>query len=187
VRRPGPRRPTVVGGLVGLAVAGLLLTGCGPGPLATSAGTNTSGTPATTTPGVTLSTEPTGPSSDPRIVTTGSGHTLYDFTLDTPTTSGCTSSTCTYVWPPLTVTGTPTVGPGLKASLVGTIRRPDGTMQVTYGGHPLYTYVSDTTPGDVSGQGITQSGGQWYVVAPDGRQITTAFSVSASPGQPDQG
>ena len=170
-RRPWGKPTRTAGARWALvAGAGLLLAACGPGPLATSGGPTTSGAPATTTPGVTLSTEssPVGP-----ILATGSGHTLYDFSLDTSTTSGCTSSTCTFVWPPLTVAGTPTIGPGLKAALVGSIRRPDGTMQVTYGGHPLYTYVSDTAAGQISGQGVTQSGGQWYVVGPNGNQITT--------------
>jgi predicted lipoprotein with Yx(FWY)xxD motif len=147
---------------------GLLLAGCG------GAGSAGPGVPATTTPGATLSTEvtPVG-----RVLATGAGDTLYDFVLDSPSHSACVAQTCTYVWPPLTATATPTVAHGARAPLVNLLRRPDGTEQVTYGGHPLYTYTSDTAPGMVSGQGVSQSGGQWFVVAPDGRQITTSFSV----------
>ena len=131
--------------------------------------------PATTTPGVTLSTEasPVGP-----ILATGSGHTLYEFASDSATHSACQSASCTYVWPPLTVVGAPTVAHGLHPALAGTLRRPDGDLQVTYGGHPLYTYTSDGVPGSVTGQGVNQSGGLWYVVGPNGRAITTTFSVS---------
>ena len=63
------------------------------------------------------------------------------------------------------------------ASLVGTLRRPDGSTQLSYGGHPLYTYNLDVTPGMVTGQAIDQDGGLWYVLNARGQQITTAFSV----------
>ncbi|HEX3948179.1 MAG TPA: hypothetical protein VHW47_10760 [Acidimicrobiales bacterium] len=130
----------------------------------------------TTTKGVVLSTEqsPVGP-----ILATGSGHTLYDFVPDTPTSSACVSSACVFLWPPLVLAGDqpPTVGHGLRQSLVGEIKRPDGAVQVSYGGHPLYTWNGDSKPGTVTGQAIDNEGGYWYVVAPSGQQITTAFTV----------
>jgi predicted lipoprotein with Yx(FWY)xxD motif len=130
-------------------------------------------TPTTTVP-FTLSLEPSpvGP-----ILTTGSGHTLYDFAPDTPTKSACLSSICVFLWPPLVVTGKPTVAPGLQAGLLGTLVRPDGATQVTYGGHPLYTWNSDAKAGMITGQAIDNEGGYWYVVGPNGHQITTPFSV----------
>jgi predicted lipoprotein with Yx(FWY)xxD motif len=161
-----PRTTLVVALLVAVAVA----TG--------ACGASTAGSPIgpTTTSATTLSViaSPAGP-----IVSTGAGFALYDFAPDTATSSACVSVTCVFLWPPLTVTGPVTVSGGLKDALVGTIRRPDGATQVTYGGHPLYTYNTDVRPGMVTGQAIDQSGGEWYVVAPDGQQITTSFSVGS--------
>ena len=67
-------------------------------------------------------------------------------------------------WPPLLKSGPVTVGKGVDASLVGTLRRPGGSTQLSYGGHPLYTYNLDITPGMVTGQAIDQDGGLWYVL-----------------------
>ena len=72
------------------------------------------------------------------------------------------------------------IGRGVKGSLVGRVTRPDGSTQLTYGGHPLYTYVRDVRPGMVTGQAIDQDGGLWYVLNAKGQQITTAFSVMGS-------
>jgi len=157
-----------LGRLVAAAGTAVVVAGCG-----IVGGNGFTATP-TTTPGVTLSTE-TSPVG--RILATGSGHTLYAFAPDTASHSACVSATCTYVWPPLIAHGTPTVAHGLRASLVGTIRRAGGARQVTYGGHPLYTYVTDPAPGAVMGQALDQSGGYWYVVAPSGRIVTSGFTV----------
>jgi predicted lipoprotein with Yx(FWY)xxD motif len=130
----------------------------------------------TTVRNVTLSTEksPVG-----RILATPSGHTLYDFTPDSPTTSKCTTGLCVKLWPPLlTATMTPKVGSGIDPTVVSTIRRPDGELQIAYGGHPLYTWEGDTTPGMITGQALLNLGGYWYVIAPTGRQITTTFRVT---------
>ncbi|MGC8472092.1 MAG: COG4315 family predicted lipoprotein [Acidimicrobiales bacterium] len=158
-------------GAAALAVSGLVLAACSGGITASSF----SVTP-TTTRGVTVSSErsPAG-----RILATPSGRTLYDFTPDTPTSSACTTRLCVKLWPPLiTTTTTPAVGKGLDDSLVGTIRRPDGQLQVTYGGHPLYTWIGDTIPGMITGQALLNVGGYWYVIAPTGRQITAQFRVT---------
>jgi predicted lipoprotein with Yx(FWY)xxD motif len=129
----------------------------------------------TTTSGFTLTSasSPVG-----RILVSANGSTLYDFVPDTPTSSTCTSVSCVFLWPPLIADGPVTVAPGLDPQLVGTIRRPDGSTQITYGGHPLYTYNSDVTAGMVTGQALLQSGGYWYVVGTNGQQITTPFSVT---------
>ena len=65
------------------------------------------------------------------------------------------------------------VGKGVDRSLVGTLHRPDGSTQLSYGGHPLYTYNGDVSPGVVMGQAIDQDGGLWYVLNAQGKQITT--------------
>lgn len=158
-------------GAAALAVCGVVLAACSNGITASSFTV----TP-TTVKGVTLSTEksPVG-----RILATPSGHTLYDFTPDTPTSSACTKGLCVRLWPPLlATTTTPKVGAGLNRSLVRTIRRPDGRLQITYGGHPLYMWAGDSTAGMITGQAILNVGGYWYVIADTGRQITTAFRVT---------
>jgi predicted lipoprotein with Yx(FWY)xxD motif len=111
-------------------------------------------------------------------VATGGGSTLYDFVPDTPTHSACLNDGCVLQWPPLLKNGPVQLGRGLDPSLVGTLRRPDGSTQLSYGGHPLYTYNLDITPGMVTGQAIDQDGGLWYVINAKGQQITTSFSVT---------
>jgi predicted lipoprotein with Yx(FWY)xxD motif len=93
------------------------------------------------------------------VLTNASGRTLYWFALDTPGHSACYGA-CAAYWPP--VTGTPTAGAGVTLSKLGTIRRTDGTLQVTYDGHPLYTYIGDTGPGQASGNNINLNGGLWH-------------------------
>jgi predicted lipoprotein with Yx(FWY)xxD motif len=97
------------------------------------------------------------------------GMTLYLFTKDTPNTSNCYEK-CATAWPPLITTGDPVAGDGIDASKLGTTNRTDGSMQVTYGGWPLYYYEKDKAPGDVTGQDV---GGVWYVVSATGEQVTT--------------
>lgn len=158
-------------GAAALAFCGMVLAACSNGITASSFTV----TP-TTVSGVTVSTElsPAG-----RILATPSGHTLYDFTPDTPASSACTKGLCVRLWPPLiTTTTTPKVGKGLDASLVSTIRRPDGQLQITYGGHPLYTWIGDTTRGMITGQALLNVGGYWYVITPAGHQVTTSFRVT---------
>ena len=95
------------------------------------------------------------------VLTNSSGRTLYWFAPDTPSSSAC-YGTCAAYWPP--VIGNPTAGPGVTLSKVATIVRTDGTIQVTYAGHPLYTYVGDTAPGQASGNDIDLNGGYWHEV-----------------------
>jgi predicted lipoprotein with Yx(FWY)xxD motif len=92
------------------------------------------------------------------VVTNAKGLTLYTFDPDTPTTSNCTGS-CAAYWPPLT--GTPTAGTGVTGKL-GTIKRAGGGIQVTYNGHPLYTYVGDSGPGQANGNNLNLNGGLWH-------------------------
>jgi predicted lipoprotein with Yx(FWY)xxD motif len=94
------------------------------------------------------------------VLTNASGRTLYWFAPDTPTTSRCTGS-CAAYWPP--VSGTPRAGPGVTGKL-GTITRPGGGVQATYDGHPLYTYIGDSGPGQAQGNGLDLNGGLWYEV-----------------------
>jgi predicted lipoprotein with Yx(FWY)xxD motif len=110
-----------------------------------------------------------------KVLVDSQGNTLYLFEQDTGTKSTC-SGGCATQWPPLRASGKPTVGGGLKASLIGTTPRSDGKSQVTYDGHPLYTFAGDSQSGDTNGQGINAFGALWYVLSPQGSAITTASS-----------
>ncbi|HEY0937523.1 MAG TPA: hypothetical protein VGD91_27765 [Trebonia sp.] len=98
------------------------------------------------------------------VVANGTGYTLYWFSPDTPAYSAC-GSTCLPQWPPVTGAPEPAAGTALAGTL-GTMRRPDGVVQATYDGHPLYTFAGDFDPGDVGGGGVVQFGGTWHVVRP---------------------
>jgi predicted lipoprotein with Yx(FWY)xxD motif len=113
-----------------------------------------------------------------QILVDGSGRTLYLLTADTGTQSTCYGS-CAGVWPPDTTTGMP-ANSGVTASLVGTTARTDNTTQVTYNGHPLYTFTHDAKSGDVNGEGVATFGGVWYVVGIDGNAIKSAPSAPAT-------
>jgi len=103
-------------------------------------------------------------------ITTADGHTLYLFRADHGTTSECYGQCASY-WPPLLTSGTPKASGLVKASLLGTTKRKDGKLQVTYKGHPLYTYVGDKKAGQTSGEGSNAAGAKWYALAPSGATI----------------
>jgi len=98
------------------------------------------------------------------VLTNAKGFTLYWFAPDTATKSVCNGS-CAQYWPP--VPGHVTEGPGVTGTL-GTITRSDGSSQATYNGHPLYTYVSDTAPGQANGNNLNVNGGLWHEIAVSG-------------------
>jgi predicted lipoprotein with Yx(FWY)xxD motif len=105
-----------------------------------------------------------------RILVDSKGITLYDFVKDKGTTSVCYGA-CAALWPPLLTTGKPVAGPGVHSSLLGTTKRKDGKLEVTYGGHPLYYFVTDRKPGQTTGQGVNQFGGPWWVLSAAGKEI----------------
>ena len=161
-------------GAAGLAALALALTAC--------ASSSSSSAPATSAPaagGGNASNASGGALAmktinGTAVVTDAQGMTLYWFVPDTSTASKCTGSCATY-WPP--VTGTVTAGSGVTGTL-GTITRPDGTTQATYDGHPLYTYVGDTAPGQAKGNGKNLSGGVWYEMTVSGAKPATGTSGS---------
>jgi predicted lipoprotein with Yx(FWY)xxD motif len=105
-----------------------------------------------------------------RILVDSKGITLYDFVKDKGTTSACYGA-CAALWPPLISKGKPIAGTGVRASLLGTTKRKDGKLEVTYNGHPLYYFVTDHKPGQTTGQGVNQFGGPWWVLSPAGKEI----------------
>jgi predicted lipoprotein with Yx(FWY)xxD motif len=99
------------------------------------------------------------------------GFALYRFTHDPSAASTCYGP-CAAAWPPYVVARQPsTVGPGAQPGLLGTVRRADGRLQITYDRHALYYYVGDRRPHEVLCQAVIEFGGTWNVVAPDGHAI----------------
>jgi predicted lipoprotein with Yx(FWY)xxD motif len=105
-----------------------------------------------------------------RILVDAQGRSLYLFEQDKGTASTCYGA-CASLWPPLTVSGTPKAGAGITASKLGTTPRKDGKAEVTYNGHPLYTYAGDQKPGDTAGEGLDQFGAPWDVLSTGGKGI----------------
>jgi predicted lipoprotein with Yx(FWY)xxD motif len=132
----------------GLAVAALVLFGL------VVAGASS---PSPAVAGMSLKTTTIGGTT---VLANANGFTLYSFAPDTPATSKCYGS-CAAYWPP--VTGTAAASPGLPGR-VGTIKRTDGSEQLTYNGHPLYTYIGDTVPGQARGNNLNLNGGLWHEV-----------------------
>jgi predicted lipoprotein with Yx(FWY)xxD motif len=96
------------------------------------------------------------------VLTDARGLTLYWFAMDTPASSACTGA-CAAAWPP--VTGMPQLASGVALNgKLGEIKRPDGTMQATYNGHPLYAFQGDRAPGQTNGNGLTGFGARWSVI-----------------------
>jgi predicted lipoprotein with Yx(FWY)xxD motif len=100
----------------------------------------------------------------------GNGRALYLWDADHGSKSTC-SGACAQAWPPVTTTGTPKASGAVKASLLGTTKRADGSSEVTYAGHPLYTFAGDTQAGQTTGQGSNGFGAPWWVVTPAGKAL----------------
>ncbi len=107
-----------------------------------------------------------------KILVDGTGDTLYLFQADRGAMSTCTGA-CATAWPPLLTNGRPIAGPGLSASKLGTVKRSDGATEVTYNGHPLYTFAGDGSPGQTAGEGSLGFGAEWDVLSAAGNKIGT--------------
>ncbi len=161
------RAATGVSGVVaGLGAAGVALVALGllSGVLAGAGGSSGSSSAAAShaASGGELRTTTIGGVT---VLTNAAGRTLYWFGPDTSTRSACTGS-CAAYWPP--VTGPLTAGPGVTGRLA-TIQRPGGSLQETYNGHPLYTYIADTGPGQARGNNLDLNGGVWHEMVVTGR------------------
>ena len=110
-----------------------------------------------------------GSTSLGKVLVDAQGFTLYLFAADTPTSSECAGS-CASAWPTATVTGTPVACSRLSASLVTALTRADGTKQLEYNGHPLYTFKGDTAAGQANGECGTAFGAYRYVLDANGDQ-----------------
>jgi predicted lipoprotein with Yx(FWY)xxD motif len=117
------------------------------------------------------------------VLVARNGHTLYLFGKDRSGRSACSGS-CAQFWPPLLTRGTPTAGVGVRAALLGTTKRSDGSIQVTYARHPLYTYKLDTRAGQTKGEGTSFFGGVWNALSARGTAVvkgTTQTTTGTTP------
>ncbi len=165
-----------------LAVAGLAVAGCGSSGSSSSSKTESGSNPATSASTTSTSAAATGAGGGTAITTehtplgtvlaAGPKHlTVYLFAADTGSTSTC-SGACAQVWPPVTTTSAPKAEGEAVAGDLGTTNRSEGAKQVTYKGHPLYWYVSDSKAGETTGQGVQSFGAAWWVLSPSGSEIT---------------
>jgi len=156
--------------LLAVAAAAAVLAACSSSGTPSTGGSSTStSSPAAATAG-SLKTATIGGAT---VLTDAKGFTLYSFAPDTPTKSNC-NGTCAQNWPP--VKG-PATASGVTGTF-GTIKRSDGSAQATFDGHPLYTFVGDTAPGQAKGNGLNAAGGLWHEITTSG----TAPAGSSSSG-----
>jgi predicted lipoprotein with Yx(FWY)xxD motif len=146
--------------------------------VATEPATTNTGEAETATAGIPVTGEATVNVSESTeygtILVDGDGFSLYIFMADTQGggTSACGDDDgCAAEWPPVISQGSPIAGDGVDSTLLGTIIREDGSLQVTYNGWPLYRFDEDTAAGDTNGQGLEEFGGLWYLVNPTGEAI----------------
>jgi predicted lipoprotein with Yx(FWY)xxD motif len=159
-----PSSPPIMVGLVALATLILVLAASGRSNASPLKGTR-----------VTTTRSSLGP-----ILADSSGKTLYLFERDRHGMSACTGSCASY-WPPLLTKGPPVATTGVKTSMLGTAKRTDGTLQVTYAGHPLYTFKLDAKPGQAKGEGTSFFGGAWYVLDATGAPVEKAPAGGGAP------
>jgi predicted lipoprotein with Yx(FWY)xxD motif len=133
-------------------------------PASSYGGSDTSGM-QTARATVAIASSPLG-----KILVDGEGRTLYDFPPDKSMASTCYGA-CAALWPPLITSSKPAAGKDVRASLLGTTKRKDGKLEVTYNHHPLYYFVSDQKAGQTTGQGVDQFGAPWWVLSPAGKEI----------------
>ena len=160
-------RSTTTVSLLGAAAALMLAAACGTSTSTTPSAA--SGAPARAIPAAPggvlgVATTSLGP-----VLVDGKGLTVYMLTADSPGHSTC-SAACLQYWPPVTGTA-PTSIKGITATLSVT-KTTSGTSMVTAAGWPLYTFVKDSAPGDVTGEGVKSFGGTWYAVSPSGKAVT---------------
>ncbi|HET7572438.1 MAG TPA: hypothetical protein VFJ77_07195 [Gaiellaceae bacterium] len=166
------RRPWVVA--VGAAVVALVLAATATAAL--HASKHRSGTRAQ--PAAKLAKTSLG-----RVLVDARGRTLYMFTHDRRGRSACYGA-CAAAWPPLLVKAKPKALPGLKARLIGTTKRKDGRLQLSYARHPLYLFAFDRKAGAVTGQAVKEFGGTWWVLRATGKPVTKAATSGSGSTTP---
>jgi predicted lipoprotein with Yx(FWY)xxD motif len=174
-RHKAPNRLRMLLAVLAVAAASAVLAACSSSGTSSTGGSGSTGTstPAAATTG-SLKTTTIGGAT---VLTNAKGFTLYSFAPDTPTKSNC-NGTCAQNWPP--VTG-PATASGVTGTF-GTIKRSDGSTQATFDGHPLYTFVGDTAPGQNKGNGLNALGGLWHEITTSGTAAPASTSSSSGGG-----
>ena len=116
-----------------------------------------------------------------RVLVDSRGRTLYLFGKDRHGRSAC-SGKCAGFWPPLITSGKPLAKAGAKASLLGTTKRADGRLQVTYNHHPLYTFVKDIRKGQTNGEELDVFGAEWYAISAAGGKVAKSDTTTSNGG-----
>ena len=172
--------------LPSLAAAALVLAGCsssggGYGATGTQTSSNAASPGSSATPGAAATGEviSTASGSLGTYLTDGTGRAVYLWMGDTSDKSNCTGS-CATIWPPVITNGPPQAGSGATAADLGEIARSDGSEQVTYNGHPLYYFASDSGTTQYNGEGKNGFGALWWLVSPTGSPITDGGSTPSS-------
>jgi predicted lipoprotein with Yx(FWY)xxD motif len=171
-RREALNRFRMLLGLLAVAAAAAVLAACSSSGTSSTGGGSSSSPVAATAGG--LKTAKIGGAT---VLTNANGFTLYSFAPDTPTKSNC-NGTCAQNWPP--VKG-PATAAGVKGTF-GTIKRSGGATQATFDGHPLYTFVGDTAPGQAKGNGLNAAGGLWHEVTASGSAPAGSSSSGSAGG-----
>jgi predicted lipoprotein with Yx(FWY)xxD motif len=159
-------------------LAAVLLAACG-----SNDSSDTSSAAATTTSasaGGSGDTVSVADSDLGQILVDSNGMTLYQFAKDTSGDASACTGECAGEWPPVTTEGKPTAGDGVDASKLTTLKRDDGTTQVAYNDHPLYSFTADGAPGDTNGNGLDDFGGVWNAVTSAGDPVADESSSSSS-------
>jgi predicted lipoprotein with Yx(FWY)xxD motif len=159
----------------GLAAAALVVAACGSSSTSGGSGAGSGNSPAAAANGTSLEAKEVGGA---KLLTNAKGFTLYWFVPDTATKSNCNGS-CARYWPP--VKGPATAMSGVNGTLT-VITRSDGSKQAVWNGHPLYTYVGDTKPGEAKGNGLNLSGGVWHDITLSGSSAPAPAKSSSSGG-----
>jgi len=156
-----------------LVAIALIAAGCGGSSSSSSSSSQPSKTPASSSESSSGSATTVSASESPElgmVLVDSEGFTVYAFAKDKGTTSSCYGA-CAEAWPPVIAAGKPVSGEGAMSSQLGTTKRKDGTVQVTYAGHPLYTFVEDRNPGEANGNGSTAFGGEWNALDESGSTV----------------
>jgi predicted lipoprotein with Yx(FWY)xxD motif len=170
-----PRLPAAA---LSLAAVALIVAGCGGSSMSSSTSSSQESNAPAASGGASSGAAATTVSatSNPElgaVLVNSEGLTVYSFAKDSGTMSSCYGA-CAKAWPPVTTEGAPTSGEGAMSSQLGTTKRKDGTTQVTYAGHPLYTFVEDRNPGEANGNGISHFGGEWNALDEEGSAATAS-------------
>lgn len=165
-------RLTALAGLTGAGL--LLLSACGGGGT-TYGGASSGGQSSKPTGAISVGTTTAG-----KVLVDPHKMTVYVFARDTRGHSACTGTCVTY-WPPVSGADASAAAASSVSAKLGSVKRSDGSTQLTVNGFPVYTYVGDSKPGQATGQGKNLSGGVWWVVAPNGSWMKSTSSGSTSP------